>query len=138
MWLLFVDPENRPCKVIDVSTSKTGKHGHAKCHFVASDIFNGKKMEELVPASHNCEAPFVHRADFSLVDVTDDGFVSLMDEGGNIRDDLKLPEGNDDNDKLARQIQEMFDDGKDIVITVLKAMTDEEVFAVKEASASKA
>lgn len=40
---------------MDVSTSKTGKHGHAKCHFVALDIFTTKKMEELVPSSHNLE-----------------------------------------------------------------------------------
>ena len=38
-----------------MSTSKTGKHGHAKCHFVALDIFTQKKMEELVPSSHNLE-----------------------------------------------------------------------------------
>jgi len=41
--------------VVDVSTSKTGKHGHAKCHFVALDIFTQKKMEELVPSSHNLD-----------------------------------------------------------------------------------
>eukprot|EP01040_Poterioochromonas_malhamensis_P022278 gene22278-27055_t len=28
-----------PCKVTHVSTSKTGKHGHAKCNFTAIDIF---------------------------------------------------------------------------------------------------
>ena len=42
--------------MVEVSTSKTGKHGHAKCHFVALDIFTNRKMEELVPSSHNLEA----------------------------------------------------------------------------------
>ena len=42
-------------QVVDVSTSKTGKHGHAKCNFTAIDIFNGKKYEDMMPSSHNME-----------------------------------------------------------------------------------
>merc|ERR1711904_638448 len=60
--------KGRPCKVVDVSTSKTGKHGHAKCHFVAIDIFTGKKLEELCPSSHNAVVPFVSRKDFQVMD----------------------------------------------------------------------
>lgn len=109
----------RPCKVVDVSTSKTGKHGHAKCVFVGVDIFTGKKMEELTPSSHNCDVPHVSRTDFTLLDISDDGFVSLMSENGDTKDDLTLPSGTDDLDKLAIQIKDDFDAGKELTVSVL-------------------
>ena len=34
--------KGRPCKIVEMSTSKTGKHGHAKVHLVAIDIFTNK------------------------------------------------------------------------------------------------
>ncbi|THG10010.1 hypothetical protein TEA_024126 [Camellia sinensis var. sinensis] len=87
----YIVIKNRPCKVVEVSTSKTGKHGHAKCHFVAIDIFNGKKLEDIVPSSHNCDVPHVNRTDYQLIDISEDGFVSLLTENGNTKDDLRLP-----------------------------------------------
>lgn len=32
------DFTGRPCKIVDMSTSKTGKHGHAKVHLVGIDV----------------------------------------------------------------------------------------------------
>ena len=77
--------KGRPCKVSDVSTSKTGKHGHAKCHFVAIDIFTGKKMEDLVPASHTTNIPFVKKLEIQCIDVDEDGFVTCLDANGETR-----------------------------------------------------
>eukprot|EP00873_Tetraselmis_striata_P018640 jgi/Tetstr1/438904/TSEL_027412.t1 len=126
--------KGRPCKVVDVSTSKTGKHGHAKCHFVAIDIFTGKKLEELVPSSHNCEAPIVGRVEYSLMDIDDEGFVTLMDEGGNNREDLTLPSGTEDSEKLAKEIRDTFEDDsqeRNIAVTVMKAMNEELIIGMK-------
>jgi hypothetical protein len=47
--------KGKPCKVLSVSTSKTGKHGHAKCNFTAQDIFTGKKCEDIVPSTHSVQ-----------------------------------------------------------------------------------
>lgn len=55
VYPIFVELSKLVLQVVEVSTSKTGKHGHAKCHFVAIDIFNGKKLEDIVPSSHNCD-----------------------------------------------------------------------------------
>lgn len=46
--------------------------------------------------------------------------LSLMDESGNTKDDLGLPKGTDDAEKLASQIQGDFHEGKELVVTVLK------------------
>merc|ERR1712054_689755 len=78
----YIMIKGNPCKVSDVSTSKTGKHGHAKCHFVAIDIFTGKKMEDLTPSSHNCEVPHVTRTDYTLLNIEEDGFVTVLTDSG--------------------------------------------------------
>merc|ERR1711862_290791 len=70
--------KGHPCKVAEISTSKTGKHGHAKAHIVAIDIFTGKKYEDLCPTSHNVSVPFVKRDEYPLMDIGGDGNVSLL------------------------------------------------------------
>merc|ERR1712216_692209 len=84
--------KGNPCKCVEVSTSKTGKHGHAKAHIVALDIFTGKKMEELCPTSHNMEIPFVKHTEYQLLSADEEtGEVSLLTKTGETKDDLNLP-----------------------------------------------
>lgn len=53
-----------PFKIVEMSTSKTGKHGHAKVHLVALDIFTNKKLEDICPSTHNMDVPVVKRREF--------------------------------------------------------------------------
>merc|ERR1719221_2127011 len=73
--------KGKPCKVAEISTSKTGKHGHAKAHIVGLDIFTGKKYEDLCPTSHNLEVPFVKCTEYQLLTADpDSGEASLLNE----------------------------------------------------------
>ena len=45
-----------------------------------------------------------------------------MDDGGNTKDDLKLPKGTEEAEKLADNIQKEFDDGKELTVVVLKVL----------------
>ncbi|GAA6060807.1 hypothetical protein JCM10212_000580 [Sporobolomyces blumeae] len=123
--------KGRPCKIVDMSTSKTGKHGHAKVHLVAIDIFTGKKLEDLSPSTHNMDVPHVQRTEYQLVNV-DDGFLNLMTNDGTSKDDVKVPEG-----EIGQQIEEAFEDGKDCIVTILTSMGEEAAVAWKEAPAAK-
>jgi len=126
----FVVIKSRPCKIVDMSTSKTGKHGHAKVHLVGIDIFTNKKFEDLSPSTHNMDVPNVSRSEYSLINI-DDGFLSLMNSDGSTKDDVKLPEG-DLGDKLSAE----FDEGKELLVTVLTAMGEEAAITFKEAPKS--
>lgn len=116
-------------KVSNVSVSKTGKHGHAKCNFTAIDIFTGKKYEDIIPSTHTAHVPTVVRKEYSLVDITPETYLSLMDDDGNCREDVKLP---DYPDNFGREIQHAFDAGKPLTLSVLSAMGHDQVIAMKE------
>jgi len=112
----FVMLKEHPCKIVEMSTSKTGKHGHAKVNLVGLDIFTGKKYEDICPSTHNMSVPVVTRKELTLCDISDDGYLSLMDENGNIRDDLKVPEG-----ELGDQIRDKYKSGESLLVSILKA-----------------
>ncbi len=127
--------KDRPTKVSDVSSSKTGKHGHAKCHFVAIDIFTGKKMEDLIPAGHTANVPFVKKVELQCIDIDEDGFLSLMDANGDIRSDLKLPSNLQQKppnaDEVSDKIQELLAAETDFNVVILCACGTEMVVDTK-------
>ena len=114
-----------------MSTSKTGKHGHAKVHLVATDIFTERKYEDISPSTHNMDVPNVTRREYQLINI-DDGYLNLMSNDGTSKDDVKLPEG-----ELGEQINEAFEEGKDLMVTIVAAMNEEHALAFKEAPQGK-
>lgn len=55
-----------------------------------------------------------------------DGFLALMDDNGETREDLKLPDGD-----LGKEIEKRFTNGDQFMVSVLKAIDEEHVVGTK-------
>merc|ERR1711953_276929 len=125
----YVMIKGKATKVVDHGTSKTGKHGHAKAHIVAIDIFTGKKMEDLCPTSHNLEIPFVKKIEYQVLSADkDSGEVSLLvPDSGETKDDLNLPtfvqvgEPTEDDKKVTEELTTELDKGEKTVTAIVQA-----------------
>eukprot|EP00977_Amphora_coffeiformis_P009428 scaffold2180_cov168-Amphora_coffeaeformis.AAC.2 len=121
--------KGKPCKVLNISVSKTGKHGHAKCNFTATDIFTGKKYEDMIPSTHGTTVPIVNKTEWEIIDIDGDE-LTLMDEAGNQKTDLNLPsypEG------LADEIRDAWNGGENqISVSVQSAVNIEQIISYKK------
>merc|ERR1711916_253178 len=129
---MYVCLKGFPCKVIEVTTSKTGKHGHAKANITGTDIFTGKKVQDISPTSHNMTAPFVKVFQLTVTDVNEDDYVTLMDDNGEIREDLKLPDSDGPHAKVAEEIRKgLENEDKETIAIVTAAMGKEQITSMK-------
>lgn len=125
----YVMLKKHPCKIVEMSTSKTGKHGHAKVHLTGIDIFTGNKYEDICPSTHNMDVPNVTRKDYQVHFIDEDGYMTLMDDCCEQRSDLKVPCG-----CLGEDIKSKFEKDEQILVTVLKAVGQEVAVGVKPLS----
>merc|ERR1712150_64781 len=123
--------KGRPCKIVEMSTSKTGKHGHAKVHMVALDIFTGAKKEDICPSTHNMQVPHVKRDDYQFIDI-DDGMLNLMSDKGETKDDIKCPD-----DDVGKEIREKMAKVEEFLVTILSALDEEKAVGVKTLDTTK-
>ncbi|MEM1619955.1 MAG: translation initiation factor IF-5A [Fervidicoccaceae archaeon] len=55
----FMVIDNEPCRVVEITKAKTGKHGSAKAHVVAVGLFSGSKKTLVAPVDQRVEVPVV-------------------------------------------------------------------------------
>lgn len=102
--------------------------GHSKCTIVAQDLFNQKKFETILPSHHIAYVPIVNKADYTLLDITEDGFCTLLSDDGTTREDISLPlhpEG------LSKRIHDAFLTGDQLIVTVVDALRVEQIVSFK-------
>ncbi|KAH8262512.1 hypothetical protein KR026_010091 [Drosophila bipectinata] len=103
--------KGRICKIVETSSSGYPKDSSSKVHLVGVDAVTQEKYEDTFPATERLEVPIVK--DYQLIGISDDGFVTLQSDCGDLREDLKLPEG-----ELGGNWRSEFEKDKDILVTV--------------------
>eukprot|EP00918_Siedleckia_nematoides_P069758 GHVU01152124.1.p1 GENE.GHVU01152124.1~~GHVU01152124.1.p1 ORF type:complete len:161 (+),score=27.02 GHVU01152124.1:54-536(+) len=128
--------KGRPCKIVEMSTSKTGKHGHAKVHLVGIDVFTTKKYEDICPSTHNMEVPNVLRIEYQVLSIDQDGYFCLMTDTGETREDLKLTDQCSMNLEAVTDMLALAEKNESsVVATVWKAMSEEVIKELKHGKA---
>lgn len=124
--------KGKPCKIVEMSTSKTGKHGHAKVHLVGTDIFTQKKYEDICPSTHNMQVPNVTRKDYQVLSIDEEGYFCLMDDNGETIEDLKREDCcSHTYNEVVELLKKCDNDGSSPMATVQAAMGSKAVISMK-------
>lgn len=59
-----------PCRVADIETSKSGKHGGAKMRITGIGVFDGQKKVLLSPGDSEVEVPIIDRKNAQIMSVS--------------------------------------------------------------------
>ncbi len=87
----FIEIEKDFYVVKSIETSKTGKHGHAKCRIEANSLTGGKKKVLVVPGHERFEVPMIDKRKAQVLSVHGDT-TSVMDLESYENFDLDIPE----------------------------------------------
>ena len=86
---IIIDEE--PCKILSISTSKTGKHGEAKARIEAMGIFDNQKKSVVHPVKHKVGVPIIDKRSAQVVSIMGNN-VQLMDLETYATFDMEIPE----------------------------------------------
>ncbi|MAF34972.1 translation initiation factor IF-5A [Candidatus Woesearchaeota archaeon] len=95
----FILIEGVCCKVVDTATSKSGKHGHAKCRIVAVSLVGNKKKDIVMGSQSSVEVPIIEKRNAQVMSVSGDT-ANVMDQETYETLDLPIPE------ELSGQVKE--------------------------------
>ena len=66
----YVLVDDIPCRVVNIESSKPGKHGSAKMRITAIGIFTGQKKTLLSPGDADVEVPIIDRKVVQVMSVS--------------------------------------------------------------------
>lgn len=126
--------KDQPCRVMQITTSKIWKGPYRGCfqsQIIARGIFTGMKFEQAFPTAQHVTMPFVKCDEYQVLDIGNDGELSLMTATYDVKVDVNLPSLTDADHKIAECIKTDFNIGKTVLVTVQSACGTEKVIKYK-------
>ena len=87
----FIIIDDIPCKVDDVSVTKSGKHGHAKARVDAIGLLDGRRRSLVKTADENVDVPIILKKKAQVLSISGNR-VQLMDTSDYSMLELEIPE----------------------------------------------
>jgi len=100
----YVIVEGEPCRIVDYSKSKPGKHGSAKARIVAIGIFDGAKRTLVKPVDAQVEVPIIDKRSGQVISILPNA-VQVMDLENYQVFESPVPEEEDIKSKLASGVE---------------------------------
>lgn len=130
--------KSRPCKIVELTWAKPGKHGSAKAIYTGIDIFTEKKYSGMCSTGHNVYVPEIVRKDYqvTLVNCEDNveltGEIEVLDDKG-VTLNFPLPDLCENDKELSKSIINEFNNpsNKLLFVSVVKCMGKEHIKAYK-------
>lgn len=100
----YVIIEDTPCRVVNLTKSKPGKHGAAKARVVAVSVFEGTKKTLVKPVNAQIEVPIIEKKSgqvLALLPTT----VQIMDLENYEVFEASFPDGEDLKGKLSSGVE---------------------------------
>ena len=86
----YVLIDDIPCKVVEIESSKPGKHGAAKMRVTGIGVFEGQKKTLLTPGDQDVEIPIIERKNVMILSVNGTN-AQVMDQGTSEVYDIEIP-----------------------------------------------
>ncbi len=87
----YVLIDDIPCRVVEIESSKPGKHGAAKMRITAIGVFESQKKTLLSPGDAEVESPIIDRRNVQIMSVSGRS-AQVMDQQSYEIYDLEIPE----------------------------------------------
>jgi len=100
----YVIIDDAPCRIVDYSKSKPGKHGAAKARVVAMGVFDNVKRSFVKPVDSNIEVPIIEKRNGQVIALLPTA-VQVMDLENYEMLEAPIPEEEDLKAKLASGVE---------------------------------